>query len=106
MKAIKATIDKLYDQASDLAIEAIRNEAYWILKHHSDHLNEFVMAMGSAFFTDKNGNPIDENEFKLKVFKDFFDICHDLNNKFNCFGYPMRLKVDVIDGSLHELNDW
>jgi uncharacterized protein YbaP (TraB family) len=45
MKAIMKKIDKLYDQASDLAVEAVMNEAREILKA-DPNLHEFIMAMG------------------------------------------------------------
>lgn len=51
-------IDELWDKASDLAIKLVKDEARKILQADPD-LDEFVMAMGSCFFTYKEGGKYD-----------------------------------------------
>jgi len=48
------TIEYHYNEACKLACEKVERMARGILKRHS-HLDEFIMAMGSYFFTAKNG---------------------------------------------------
>lgn len=123
MKAIMAQIDKLWDNASDLAVQAVVNEAREILKA-DDGLHEFIMAMGACFFTIKKGGRydtsdmtedeywdwlesdeyvrefdgmIDDDEFQ----KEFFEAVEDLNEKFNVKGYPTRFTAWS-----KEVNSW
>ena len=110
-----AEIDKLYDQASNLAVETVEYGAREILKENPD-LHEFVMAMGACFFTAKEGGKYDMNSydedvaeemwndgfefaddklmldsaFERKLFPEFFDNVDDLNEKFKVCGCPMR----------------
>jgi hypothetical protein len=51
-------IDELYDYVQNLEIELIESEARKILTADPD-LDEFVMCMGSAFFTYKSGGKYD-----------------------------------------------
>ena len=96
-------IDDYFDSASDLAIKLIKSEAEILLRKHSN-LKEFVMSMGSSFFIDKNDKIIDNWEFKY--IESFNDMINELDEKFHCTGYPMRLKICLDDGSLMEQNDW
>ena len=116
MKAGMKTIDKLFDRASDLAIELIKNEAREILKA-DDGLHEFIMAMGGCFFTIKEGGKYDalntmtdeqydewcESDEYVNTHgggiidndatdfqKEFFDNVDELNEKFCVMGYPVR----------------
>jgi hypothetical protein len=113
MKAIMKKIDKLYDQASDLAVEAVMNEAREILKA-DPNLHEFIMAMGRCFFTVKDGGKYDINSYTDEEYdewsdsddfvysyngiidddhgfqKEFFDNVFELNDRFQVMGYPVR----------------
>lgn len=132
MKAIMKTIDKLFDQASNLAIDGIRNEASEILRENSDDLKSFIMAMGSCFFTAKEGGKYDLNSYSDEEYdeyvdgggiiadahgiihqddrnnfqKEFFDDVDELNEKFHVMGFPMWLTIDPVDGSINEINNW
>ncbi len=46
-------IDKYYNKASDLALKEVERLARQVLKDHPE-LDEFIMCMGSYFFTVKN----------------------------------------------------
>jgi len=115
MKAAMKKINKLFDNVSNLAIEAIKNEARKILKADPD-LYEFVMSMGGCFFTIKEGGKYDVTEYtdeewekwcegndyvnvsfdyiidnvQTNFQKEFFENVDDLNEKFNVMGYPVR----------------
>ena len=117
MKATMKTINKLFNRASDLAIEAIKNEAREILKA-DDGLHEFVMAMGSCFFTYKEGGKYDmfsytdeqidqmdddddhdwygaQNGILHDRFQpEFMEMVDELNEKFNICGYPVRFTAN------------
>ena len=87
-------IEALYDKSFKLAIDLIESEARRILKKHN--LNEFIMCMGSAYFTikdPKNGNGvyygiIDNGRFKF--LKEFETMIDKLNDTYKICGYPMR----------------
>jgi hypothetical protein len=111
------TIEKLFDKASNLAIEVIESEARRILKSDPD-LHEYIMAMGSGFFTAKEGGKYDLNSYtdaqadkifdenlpladkglimdqELPMFKEFFNMVDDLNERFNVCGCPMRFTAN------------
>ena len=120
-----AEINKQFDRASDLAVEAVKYGAREILKN-DPNLHEFIMAMGSCFFTIKDGGKYDilqmtdeeyeawcdsdeyvysyngiidndRNDFQ----KEFFDNVDELNEKFNVCGYPVRFTA-----TSKEVHDW
>jgi hypothetical protein len=125
MKAGIKTIDKMFDKASDLAIELIKNEAREILKA-DDGLKEFVMAMGSCFFTIKDGGKYDmmhltdeeyeewcESDEYVNIHngiidnvatdfqQEFFEDVDYLHEKFHVMGYPVRFTA-----TSKEVYDW
>lgn len=127
MKALMKQIDKLYDRASDLAVEAVCYEAREILKN-DPNLHEFVMAMGRCFFTIKEGGKYDINSYPDDgsyeewedsddfVYsyhgiidddhgfqKEFFDNVFELNDKFQVMGYPVRFTAT--SKPVHEWGD-
>lgn len=62
MMATKKEIETHYMKASDAASELVEQEARRILRKHLN-LHEFVMGMGSWFFTLKKGDSTDEHPF-------------------------------------------
>lgn len=84
-------INDLHNQAFNLAIKLVELEARKILSKHKS-LNEFIMCMGSAFFTDKQGNPINSWDYKYTL--TFINFVDDLNNTFKIMGYPMRFTAE------------
>lgn len=85
-KKCLAAIDDYMLAANNLAIKLVEWEARKILREH--HLNEFVMAMGSAFFTNRLYQPIPRGQ--LKYLKSFEDMIDYLDDRFNIKGIPMR----------------
>ena len=96
-------IDKWFNKASDMAIVVIESEAKAILNKRPE-LDEFIMAMGSFFFTTKkaiNSSPnkiIDEEDLNEP---EFYKMVWELNEKFNCCGYPTRFTATG-----EKINDW
>ena len=110
-----AEIDNLWNEADDKALDLIEREARKILRD-DPNLYEFVMAMGSCFFTAKEGgqydfnNPIFNNEDYYETYLDnggiiaddhliiqdddfqseFFAMVDELDEKFHSKGYPIR----------------
>ena len=84
-------IEDLYEQASELALQLIESEARKLMRCHPN-LNEFVMCMGSSFFTDKN-NDIIEN-WLFKYMEPFNVLVNDLDDIFHITGTPMRFTAD------------
>jgi hypothetical protein len=105
-------IDDMFAAADDIGIELIESEARKILAA-DPNLSEFIMAMGSCFFTIKEGGKYDitdmtdeewdawtESEDYVHEYsgivdqknfqEEFFDMVAELNEKFNSMGCPMR----------------
>jgi len=96
-------INNWFDLASIHAITAIETEARYILEQRLE-LDEFVMAMGSFFFTSKDrNNPSPNNVIDEKDLNEpeFYEMVWKLNDKFNCCGHPMRFKA-----GLPTINNW
>ena len=74
-----------YFKARDIALELIEKKARNILKKHNE-LKEFVMSMGTYFFTNIKGNSLIDPEFDsgLKQFINRWDKELKLTNE------PMR----------------
>ena len=124
MEATMKTIEKMWIGASDLAIKLIKNEAREILIDDPD-LDEFIMAMGSCFFTLKEGGKYDSNSYTDEEWEEycesdeyvssyynnignddnfqekFFEMIDDLDEKFNVMGYPVRFTAKS-----KEVHDW
>ena len=75
-----------------LVISVIEDEARKILKNKQE-LYEFFMAMGSCFFTNRDGsiNYTTKKDVKVNI---FFEMVHDLDNQFNIMGYPMKFTAE------------
>ena len=91
------TINELYSEASGLAITLVEKEARKIL-FDDPALNEFVMAMGSCFFTTTTPGRSEILEEDDMDCEEFFVLVSNLNEQFNILGYPMRFTAtgDVI----------
>lgn len=122
-KVTLTKIDDLLKSADELAIQLIKDEARKILKS-DDGLYEFVMAMGSCFFTLKDGGKYDDSNmtdeewdewtesddyvnFHYGILDDkdyqneFFTMVDDLDNDFKVCGYPVRFTA-----TSQEVYDW
>lgn len=90
-------IKEFENEAIRLSLELIESEARKVLCSN-DSLDEFVMAMGTAFFTDFTGDTLSNlyNDLKREIhgdrIVDFFDMLYDLNE--NIAGYPMRFTAN------------
>ena len=117
-------IDRLVDDASDRALYIIKREARKILREDTN-LEEFIMAMGSCFFSIKLGGKYDtasytDEEWEVWCDSDeyvstyynnitsddnfqqeFFDLVNDLDLKFKVCGYPVRFTANGPD-----VHDW
>ena len=126
---VKQAIEKinaLVADADDRAIYLIKKEARRILRE-DPNLDEFIMAMGSCFFTIKEGGAYDpdtmtdeeweewmdsdeyvysykgiiDNDPKHPFQKEFFDMVDDFNEQFSVCGYPVRFKAET-----KEVHNW
>lgn len=79
-------VEKLYLQACETALQLIEQRARRILVQHPN-LDEFVMCMGSWFFTRKNGENTLEPLGYMKPLADIFD---EWDNLLKLTGTPMR----------------
>lgn len=110
-------IDRLMDDASDRAIYIIKREARKILRN-DPNVEEFVMAMGSCFFTINDKGKYssssytdeewevwcDSDEYVRTYYDiisdgdnfqtDFFTMVNDLDAKFTVCGYPVRFAAE------------
>ncbi len=93
-----ALVEKYYFMAQSEALKIIEHEARKILHRHSN-LDEFVMAMGSAFFTTKAGTILQLD--KRKYFEPIDKIMCDWNTELKMGGEPMRFTAKG-----HIVTDW
>ena len=83
-------IEKHYWKAYDLAIEKLKKMA--LKKLNQDHtIEEFVMGMGTYFFTDINGEEVDSSRYEKL---DLFIMQWDSNLLLT--GETMRFKRDGV----------
>lgn len=81
-------VEKLLDEAFDIAIAEVERLARKVLERPT--YVEFVMAMGTWVFVDKNGNHVDDASC-MKELTDFID---EWNDSLKLTGWPMRFKKD------------
>lgn len=80
-------IRKQYEQVCETATQVVEEQARKILREHPN-LDEFVMGMGSWFFTDKEGNNLDETD--RAYLKPFAEIFYEWDEYLKISGEPMR----------------
>jgi len=116
-------IEQLQEEANDIAVDIVIKEARRILNEDND-LFEFVMAMGSCFFTIKDGGRYDTNDMTDEEYEewcysdgyinvhngiaendhhqhDFFKLVDDLDENFGVTGYPVRFTANS-----ERVHDW
>lgn len=95
MKPCKPTKQQIYDAlrvASELALEYVEHEARKILRKCTT-LDEFIMCMGAAFFTDKQGNSLHDHEIPKTAFE-LIVFIEDVDSELHISGNPMRFTAD------------
>jgi len=118
-KNLKQKIDRHFDYARDLSSILIEKSAREILKA-DPNLHEFIMAMGSCFFTAKEGGKYDFNTYPTdeafddymlngkgyisddgmilpdmdEYYPEFSEMVDEMNDKFNACGEPMRFTAN------------
>lgn len=86
---IKKQIRDHLDEAGRLALAEVERMARELLAKHRE-LDEFVMAMGTVFFTLRNGNDVSlEERAYMKRLNQF--IC-EFDGQLGLTGSPMRFK--------------
>jgi hypothetical protein len=98
MASISKQIDRLLDQAEELALAEVERRARQVMQKHPTAAS-FCMVMGSATFYDKHGEPIEEDRTFVRPFYDFVD---EFNRFLYLTGNPMNIKGH--DGPL--ITDW
>lgn len=117
-------IDGYLLKGDNLAIELVKSEARKILRADPD-LHEFIMAMGSCFFTIKEGGKYDLLGYTDKEWDEwcesddyvnvnyniigddvdyqpeFFEMVNQLNQDLKVMGYPVRFTA-----TSKEVYDW
>lgn len=87
-------IQKLVDEARDLALNYVEEQARKILRQHPN-LTEFVMAMGSCTFsTVINGREDNLGLEDRAYFKPLQDFIWEWNDILGILGEPMRFTAD------------
>jgi len=71
-----------------LAYKVLEERVRTVLKGKNAARN-FCMAMGQATFYNKEGNSLDHD---LSYLKDFYAFADAMNERFNIFGWPMKIK--------------
>lgn len=89
------TKQQIYDAlqvASELALEYVEQEARKILRKCTT-LNEFITAMGAAFFTDKHGNSLNDHELPKSALE-LIEFIEEVDPELHLTGNPMRFTAD------------
>jgi hypothetical protein len=123
MDELSKQFDEEAEKLSRNAIELVINQARIILQN-DENLYEFIMAMGSCFFTVKDGGKYDpdsyddegwddfcESDDYVRSYKgiiddddfhpEFFDLVDKLDEMFRVKGYPVRFTANS-----KEVHDW
>jgi hypothetical protein len=90
-------IQKLFDQAGQLAIEHVEFAARKILREHKN-LTEFVMGMGTCFFSEGKDTVGLEERAYMKPLEEF--IC-EWDEALGITGTPMRFTANG-----QRITDW
>jgi hypothetical protein len=120
---VQDLIEKEIEKLSENALQFVLNRARIILQN-DPNLHEFVMAMGSCFFTAKDDGKYDPNAYTDEEWEewcysddfvnnykgiiddenfhsDFFELVDGFDDKFNIKGYPVRFTANS-----KEVHDW
>ena len=106
------TVADYYEKAEKKASEVVEKMARQILREHPE-LNEFVMAMGTYFFTYKEGGNLDPISSKMNssynyvyydtepFLKPLNDLIGEWDSRLKITGDAMRFTADGI-----KITDW
>lgn len=86
MKRTRRKIDFLLEQAGDAGFHHVKVQARKILQKHNN-LDEFIMGMGTWFFTYTNGEQVSPD---LKYLKPLSDFIYDYDQALKITGNPVR----------------
>ena len=83
------TIGVHYEKAVSEALSLVEQKALAVLQKHSN-VHEFTMGMGTAFFTDHNGDMMDVRSYMRPV----FDILEEWDSYLKLTGEFMILSAN------------
>ena len=83
-------LEKHYWKANDLALKKVKKLALNVLNKDNE-IDEFIMGMGTYFFTYKYGSHVPDHKYKKL---NFFLMQWD--SEFKLTGNPMRFRKDGI----------
>lgn len=86
-KRAQTQVLRLFQRAERLALQEVERRARKILAEHPV-LDEFVMAMGTAFFNTKDGRIVTNDD--LKYLAPVFDWIDEWDSELHLTGTPMR----------------
>lgn len=90
-----ATRQQIYDAlqvATELGLEYVEQEARKALRRCTT-LDEFIMCMGSASFTDKKGNNLYDHELPKTAFE-LIVFIEEVDPELHLTGNPMRFTAE------------
>jgi hypothetical protein len=106
------TVADLYNKSSDLAADVVEKMARQILREHPE-LNEFVMAMGTYFFTYKEGGNLDPISSKMNssynyVYYDTEPFLKPLNDFIGEWDSRLKITGDAMrfTAKSEKITDW
>ena len=89
-KALESEIEFHLDKATKLATDEVEKMARQILINHKK-LKEFIMAMGTWFFVDRNGNNVDFYDVKqYTALESLHSFICKWDSELKITGEPMR----------------
>lgn len=106
------TVADYYEKAGKTASEVVEKMARQILREHPE-LNEFVMAMGTYFFTYKDGGNLDTISSKMNssynyVYYDTEPFLKPLNNFISEWDSRLKITGDAMRFTANgiKVTDW
>lgn len=102
-KDIRASLDRALSLHHALAMEELERLATKILLS-KNATRSFCMAMGEAFFMNKEGEPMWFSDHKY--LHPVGDLIDELNRDLNLTGTPLKLTIDPATGAVQRATDW
>jgi hypothetical protein len=102
MASVNKSLIKLHRQMDKIALAEVERLARLCLKSNIGYFNEFVMCMGTFFFTDKSGEVLYDHIAEKRIgYKRLDNFVCEWNSMLKLTGEPMRFTAT---GS--KITDW
>jgi hypothetical protein len=101
MKNVNDEIESLLEKASSMAVVEAERLARIVLDKNKKSIKSFTMAMGTFFFSNKNGVMWDHESELLSGYKELDDFIRKWDMELCITGEPMQIDISGI-----KITDW